>query len=307
MIEYLERLVEEEKYREALDVAERLIGQVEDPREIVRIHAARVVSHCLLGEEQAALASGEFAIGLAQNLEDWDSYGTMTLYVGVAYARLGQLPEVVSRMYEFLAKAHLYQTASEYEYNAWYNLGYAQIALNEPNAATVSLSNALKAAERSGEHRYAHGVRQSLVDAYLRAGLFKPIPRLLAECAAYLRQHPELSMHKMSWANHIRLRCEYALATGRLDRARVLATRALQAVQGEPDHRFLFHVVLAKTASRMDLPEEAIGHGLAARTCAVVCRRPDWEKESTDLLIEMIHRYPDAISSVDQYHTGTRS
>jgi len=304
MIEYLEQLVEEKKYREALDLAERLIKQVEDPHQVVRIYAARVVSHCRLGEFSEALPGGDFALHLARELGDWDSFGMLALYVGVAYSRLGQLNEAVTRMYDYLAGLGNYRKAAEFEYNAWYNLGTFQVMLNKPVDAAKALANALKAALRNGEHRYAHGVRQALVDAYLRAEMYESVPRLLVQCGHYLRKHPELPLYNMSLANHIQLRGEYALVTGRATRAKALASRALSKLRGEP-YECLPHLVLAKVAQRNGVYQEALGHALAARTCALVGRRTDFEQMASDLLYELTRAYPGAIEMVDQYYTDS--
>lgn len=287
MIEYLEQLVEEKKYREALKEAERLLQSTTDPREIVWIQVAQVTSHCLLGEVDVSLAGGEAAIKMAESLGEWDAYGILSLYVGVAYARLGQQMETAERMYDFLGKLHLYEKALKYEYNAWYNLGIAQFLEGHADEGTRALTNALKAAHGRGEHRYAHGVRQSLINASLQAGLVENVPRLLAQCAAYLRRFPVMPDHLLSWAYHVKMRGEHALATGRLARARMLLSRALLRVEGEPSLEFLFHILLAKVARQMGNCKVALDHGLAARTCAVLCHRPDLESEAALLLDEL--------------------
>lgn len=302
MIDYLEQLVEEKKYREAVDLAEKLLKDADNPHDIVRIHVARVMSHCFLGEEQAALAGGEFAMGLAKEIGAWDDYGMMAQFVGVAYARLGQFSESISRMYDYLGNLHLYAKAKHYEYNAWYNVGNAQVALNQHQAAITSLSNALKAALRIGEQRYAHGVRQSLIDVYLRLGIHEPIPRLLAQCAHYLRHNDSFSRDKKSWAYHIKLHGEYALATSRIKRASLLAAKGLVGVEGIPKFEFLFHMVLAQAASTKGEPVEALEHALAARTCAVLSRRSDLEAEASDLVYRYAKDHPEALGAVDKHY-----
>lgn len=302
MIDYLEQLVEERKFREALALAERLLSEAKDSKDALRIHAARVVAHCRLSDFQAALAGGDFAMKLAEDLDDWDAYGVVALFVGVAYSKLGQLSEAITRISAYLANLHRYTKALAHEYNAWYNLGILQLELNRPVEATRALSNALTCALRNPDPKYAHGVRQSLIDAYLRAGSYEPIPRLLAQCGRYLRNNPDVPMHKMSRANHMQLRSEYALATGRVERARSLAAHALADVAGEPAHEYLFHMVLAKAAARQGMPAEALGHGLAARSCAILSRRPDLEREAGDFLHELTQTYPSAIETVDKHY-----
>ncbi|HYG58827.1 MAG TPA: hypothetical protein VD902_12285 [Symbiobacteriaceae bacterium] len=290
MIEYLEQLVEEKKYREALKEAERLLRITKDPHEIVWIHVARVMSHCSLGEEKYSLAGGDAAIQMAERLGEWDAYGLLTLYVGVAYARLGQQVETARRMYDFLGKRHLYRNALKYEYNAWYNLGIANFVEGESQLGTQALINALKAAEGHGEHRHAHGVRQSLIKASLEAGLLEPIPRLLAECATYLRRNPDMPGYFRSWAYHVKMRGEHALATGRPVRARMLLAKALSGVKGQPALEFLFHALLSRIADHLDNAEWALGHALAARTCAVLSHRSDLESEAALLVDELTLR-----------------
>lgn len=305
MIEYLEQLVEEKKYREALALAEQLIKQVEDPHQVVRIYAARVVSHCRLGEEQAALAGGDFAMGLAKELGDWDSFGMVTLWVGVAYSRLGQLNEAVTKMYDYLGSLHLYTKAAEHEALARFNLGTWLVALNQPLEATKALSEALATALRANNHRYAHGVRQALIDAHLRAGVYERVPRLLSECGHYLRNQPSMHMGTQSWVFHMKMRAEYALATGRTARAQALSVRGLQRIAGEPVYEFHFHILLARVGERDGISERAFGHTLAARSCAVVGKRPDLEVEASELLLRLGQTMPTGIEAVDRYYMKT--
>lgn len=306
MIDVLEQLVAGGKYREAIKLAEQILQSgVETPHQLLAVHSAMVIARCRLLEFEAALAPGEAALSLARELEDWESFGKITLFVSTANSRLGQDEVAVTRTYEYLAHLGQYRAAAAHEAYAWFNLGEYLIRLGRPAEAVKAITKALAVNERRGDHRNAHGARHALIEACLEACDFQPIPRLLAQSAAYLRHHPQGHMVQDSWVFHMRLRAKYALATGRLRRATALALTGLQRAGGEPYHSALFHILLARVAHSRNSPFEAVGHALAARTYARACGRADVEAEASEVLYQVSGTYPAALEGVDRYYCAT--
>ncbi|HWI50593.1 MAG TPA: hypothetical protein VNT01_00450 [Symbiobacteriaceae bacterium] len=303
MIEYLEQLVEAGKSREALKVAEMLLSRDgTSSRDLLVINSAQVVSHCRLEEWEEALVAGDVTMKLAKESGEWDIFGIVSIHVAVAYSRLRQYEDAISRIYEYLSGLPNYTKSETYEALAWYNLGLFLSVLDKHEDAATALCCALAAAMRAGNDRYAHGIRQALIEAYLRSGDLLAVVRLLAQSAHYLRRNPRAHMWHDSWAFHMKLRAEFALATGRSVRAGAVAVRALEKTIGEPEHECRFHLILAKVASGNHRSVDALGHALAARSCAVRSARRDLEAEATDMVYELSVKFPDAAASVDSHY-----
>lgn len=283
MIEYLEQLVEEGRHREVLAEAERLIPLLIDPQDILTTHIRVVVAHCCLGQWREALASGAVAINLAEEQSNWDAYGMVTLYVGNAYSRLGQYDEAIAYMYQYLTSLGKYGKAAAHEAIAWFNLGTWLLLLRRPDEAIKCLWDALAAAERTKNHRSAHGVRQALVEAHLQVGMLQPVPRLLAKSGHYLRMHEGTQSITNSHIFHLKLRSQHALVTNRLRRAEILAVRGLELGLGT-EHEFWFHRLLSNVSQNQNDVMTALDHAHAARCCGIRENRPDLEAEANAMI-----------------------
>ncbi|MDF2627497.1 MAG: MalT-like region [Symbiobacteriaceae bacterium] len=294
--------MKEHKYTEALQEVERVLKSSDSPEIMLHAHKAKVICLCRLGERQAAVSTGDISLKLAEDLGDWDSFGTLTIYIGVAYSLLGHLDEAMRRMYVFLSHLHQYQNAAKEEKTVWYNLGVFQTSKGDHAEATRSLDKAFTVALSSGNHRYAHGVRQSLIDVSLRAGFLDRIPMLLAQCGKYFRDHQDMESFQVSWAHYVRLRGEYALSTNRTRRARLVATRGLSKLEGSTSDEYVMHELLSRIADHTGSPVEAVGHSLAARTCAIMSGRSDRETDAGDALLRLSRSYPGVAESVDQHY-----
>lgn len=305
MIDVLEQMVADGKYREAIKLAEQILSNgVETPAQLVAVQSALVAAHCRLGEWEAALAPGEAALALAQEIGDWDAYGKTAMFVSTAYSRLGQEETAVARTYDFIAHLGQYHDAASFETLAWFNLGGSFLKLGRPADAAESFKRGLAVASRRGDHRNAHGLRHALIGAALKAHDHEQIPRLLAQSLAYLLQNPEGPKVQESWLHHLRLRAEYALATGRSQRAAAVALRGLERAHGALDYACWFHVVLAQVAAERNSPSEGFGHALAAQALARTSGRPDLESAASEVMYQISHAFPDAVGKVDQYYLG---
>jgi tetratricopeptide (TPR) repeat protein len=303
MIDVLEQLLTDGKYREALKLAEQILSDgVESPADLLAVQNALLVAHYRLQEWTETLVPGDMALSLAQETGNWDAFGTAAIFVSAAYARLGQYETAISRTYEYLAHVGMYRAAARHEGRAWYNLGTHLLKLGRPTEAATAFSKSLAAEERQGDHRNAHGARHALIEASLKAQDLKPIPLLLARSSTYLRHHPEALMIRDSWAYHKKLRAEFALATGRPGRAIAVALSGLSQNGDALHHACRFHIILAHAARQRGIPWEAVGHAMAAQACARESGRPDVEAEAGAVLLEMSLAYPDALQTVDQYY-----
>ena len=287
MIEYLKQLTEEQRWGKVLSYAERLTKDSDrTANELVVIYCSVLRARLELGEYPGALAAGEVVTKLAPEIEDWESFGAACNNIGVVHMILKQYEQARHYFQEYLTNAHRFNQDPERTSNVWYNFALALKALGRATDAIEALTGALEHASMTGNHRRVNALTLTLVDACLKAGEMKPIPRLLARSGRYFRSLPASSTVE-SLLYHLTYRTEFALLTGRLFRTRALALRGLSLAVGRPRHEFSFHLLLAKAARASMWEAEALDHVWAARSCAIACQRPDLEADATAFLEEL--------------------
>jgi tetratricopeptide (TPR) repeat protein len=304
MIEYLEKLIEDREYLQAVSYAERLLLDTEHTsQEIVAIHCAMLTARVWLGENHGALVTGELVLQLAKELEAWDYYGTACLSMGVVHGRLCQYDAALQSWYDYIEHRRFYDDAIKHEAVVWFNIGKVCIVTGDRQQALTSLAHAMEACNRIvGHGRYAHGIRQALINVYIEAGETSPVPGLLVKCDHYLRHHPDaLEVHE-SWLWELKLRAEFAAATDRPQRAIAVALHGIAQSEGMPRHQFSFHMLLANLQKKRNHTKESLGHSLAARVYAVQSQRYDYEAEATNLMYEIMNHNPDAFRDMVLYY-----
>ncbi len=285
MFEFLEQLIDQGEFSKGLQTAEKLLLRPDTtPQELVALHTAILRCRTYTNEFHGAVMSGQLALRLAEDQEDWDNYGTICLYLSVVFDRLGQLEAAKSACYDYLAHRHLYSRALKHEVLILYNLGIFSMHLGDRGGTWRYLSQALELAIRLGYHRYAHGVRHGLIQASMSFGEYGRVPNLLAQCLFYLRNHPHVYLHRESLLYHYELRAEFALLTGRLKRALLVARKGLLLAGDSPKYRYYFTMIMARIAHRMGDVTTAVAHSLNARVYAVEQRRFDLESQAAEFM-----------------------
>jgi tetratricopeptide (TPR) repeat protein len=302
MIEYLEKLLADKEFSKALALAEQLLlDRNNNAKQLVAIQSAIAESRLHLQDYSGALVAGGVAVRLARETRDWDYFGLACMHMGAAYYYLRDWGQAINAWTDFLTALTWYQKCAAFEPTVRYNLGLAQNATGEFRHACYSMEQAISAAKRFGNEDFAHGIRLALVGALLKDGNLNPIPRLLAVCGRYIRTHCDnIEVHDSGlW--HISLRVEYTFTTGRLDKARRLALRAVYNPDARSDHQFSFHIMLARVGHRRGCAVEALGHALAARIYAERCHRHDLLVEADDLASEVAGGRLSLMRTLDQY------
>lgn len=259
----------------------------------------------MLNQFERAIGPGRVAIQMASELEAWDYYGVACLFLGGAYTTLRQYQTAIDAFLNYHASFHKYRAARRYQVWGWYNLGHAYSLIGEGRQAAKSLAEALKLAEAAKNERFAHGVRQALIEQCVRIGDAEQVPELLAKCSHYLRHHADEYYIRESRLAHLKLRAEYAVLTNRLDRAFSVALRGLSEAGREYPHLCHFHLLLAKIARQKGATIQALGHAMSARVYASKGSRYDLESEASELFYEVIKSNPEDLAGVDRYYLGT--
>lgn len=302
MVDYLEHLIESRQWEQAIRYAEEILLQGNcSQRDIMVTNRCLLTARIETGEVNGALVAGQMAIQMALDLQEWDYYGTCCVDMGLTHVRLQQSDLANHYYYEYLAKLPYYVHALRWEADVCYNLGRNQASAGQIQEAIQSFERALRAADRTGDSRVAHGVRHALIETYIKAGEVGPVPQLLARCAHYLRHHPRARDIRQSRLYHLDLRAQFALLTNRFDRALAIALRGLQESEGDPQHQYDFHMVLARIALRTKFVQVAFGHLLAARVYSVRCRRYDLEARVSEHMYKIMKDTPNVLQEMECY------
>jgi tetratricopeptide (TPR) repeat protein len=301
MIEYLEKLLDDKEYGKALAYAEELLRNENSSEEMAAIYSAVLDGRVHLTDYSGAVVAGEIAVRLAREAHAWDYFGAACMNLGAAYYYLRDWEQAINAWTDFLTGLASYQKASAFEATVRYNLGLAQAAIGNVAEACHNMEQAIAAANRLGNEGFAHGIRLALVGSLLKAGDLNSIPRLLAQCEHFIRSQYSDSHVRDSGLWHMSLRIEYTFTTGRLDKARRLALRAVFHPVGRSDHQFSFHMMLARVARRRGVAIEALGHSLAARIHAERCHRHDLLTEADEFITEVSDGPVSLMQTLDEY------
>jgi tetratricopeptide (TPR) repeat protein len=298
MIEYLERLVEERQYPEALKYAEQMLlaGDL-SMRDLMVINYVLMIGRSETSQYHAALIPGQLTLRLARELEEWDYHGLACMDLSHVFSTIRQYDQACELCYEFLSHLHLYNRTSKFEFSIWDNLGIIQGRLGNAVEAVKSLKRALEVATTIEKLAYTFGTRHALIGAHLSGKDHQQIPGLLAKCLLLMRNKPELTtLTGRLW--HFVLRAEFGLATGRFDRAEKVTRHGMAMAQREQRHMYSFQMLLARIAhARGDL-SEALGFALGARVYAIRCQRYDLEFEASELMYKFASNKPEVLNEI---------
>jgi tetratricopeptide (TPR) repeat protein len=306
-VDYLESLISEGAFAKALAYAEHLLNnQDNDSRGLLIINHSIMYARHHFGDFEGAVASGEFAAKLAKEIGEWDYHGTACLTLGASYDRLRQVDKAMVCWYQFIEHLSYYSSAAK-EAGAWYNLGTGHKNVGENGKATTAFERGLRAATRLGNERFAHGIRQALIETQIASNNTGNVPKLLSQCAFYLRHNKDAHMGRESHLFHLKLRAEYALATKRFGRATAVALRGLGESDGLFKMQAYFHLLLSQIAYASKGNIFALGHIQAARNLSILCKRFDLESICTAQLYTILRNNIGIIKKSNSYYFSQSS
>jgi tetratricopeptide (TPR) repeat protein len=282
VIEYLKELIRDKNWTEALSCAVALTNNSTSTlEELTAAYCAMLRARLAIRDYAGARVAGKLATEIAKEQEDWDAYGIACNDLGVTHFMLKEYDSAAVQFNEYLSNVHRYREAISLQVQVWFNLGCVYRASNRGQDAIAALSRGLEQAKHFGDPESLHSIRVTLVDAKLKAGETEQVPRLLAQTGRYLQK---IGANNQQLLYYTAYRVEFALLTGRYRRARILASRALLVTEGKSRWQFDFHILLAKVEQALQSWEAAIGHALAAQTCALHCGRSDLDVEASAIL-----------------------
>jgi tetratricopeptide (TPR) repeat protein len=288
LIDYLEKLVEEGQYESAIECAERLMLSGENTAlDLARIHCGLLISRSQTQQYYAASVSGQLALKLARDLEEWDIFGRCCFGLGINHNKLGDPKLAISVLLEFFHYQSFYTGAAKLAPWVWFNLGVIHSKMDDPSAAIGYLMRAQELSITRGDSYLQHTCRHALVEAYLLKGDLHPIPKLMANSLHFLRHNTNQRYAADSYLWHMLLRANYALKRDRVDRAMSISLRALKQSVNQHRQQFHFHMLIAGLSMKKGLINEAFGHSLSARICAIRGNRFDYESQAMELIYQM--------------------
>jgi tetratricopeptide (TPR) repeat protein len=302
-VDYLERLISQRAFGKALVYAEHLLNnQDNDSRDLLIINHSILHAKYNLGDFEGALAPGEFSVALAKENGEWDYHGSVCLTLGSSYYRLRQVDKAMVWWYQYLEYLSYYSRAAKEEALAWFNLGMGHKSLGDNGKAATAFERGISAANRLKNDRFAHGIRQALIETHIASNNMRDVPKLLSKCAFYLRHNRDTLMSRESHLFHLKLRAEFALATKRFGRATAVALRGLRESEGLFEMQAYFHFLLSQIAYASKENIYALGHVQAARNLSIMCKRSDLESIYTTQLHTILRNNSGIIRNANSYY-----
>jgi len=288
LIEYLEKLVEDGDYNAAIECAERLMLSGDNSAiELARIHCGLLISRYQTDQFYAASVSGQLALNLARELEEWDLLGRCCFWLGCTYHRLGNPQLAISTLLQYFNYKIYYSASASLEPLIWVNIGIFHTKMDDPTGAIGYLKRAVEAARARGDSYIHNASRHALVEAYVLKGDLRSVPRLMAESLHFLRHNEDKWFAADSYLWHMLIRAKYAVQRNLVDRAIAIATRALKGSENRNNQQFYLNMLLAGLFMKKGLINEAFGYSLSARICAIRGKRYDFESQAMDLIYQM--------------------
>lgn len=298
MLDYLEQLIKEQKWEEALIIAEQLLANQENTVEDqLRINTALITARAWIGEYAGVVLLADHASRMAADQENWEVYLTIHHYLGLAYWVLNQWPEAKRVWLNFIEVLNAHHLNHLFEVVTWFHLGLASQNDNDFESAIRYFLQARSVAEKSGNGRRILGINHALIHAYTKQGKYDVVPALLAKSASYLRANRDVDDWESSRLWHLNVRANFALATRRFQRAKLLAARALAHSDIGPLHQFHMHMILATAAKHLGERAQMVDHYLRARVCAIKARRYECEVQAAETLYQVVQADPDALEA----------
>lgn len=298
MLDYLEQLIKEQKWEEALVIAEQLLlDQQNTVEDQLRINLALITARTWLGEYAGVVLLGDHAARIAADLEEWETFLTIHHYLGFSYFVLEQLLEAKKVWVRFIEHLPKVGHRHMFEVMTWFHLGIAAEKESDLNVAVSYFLKAREVAERNGNRRQVLGLNHALINAYTKLSEFHLVPPLLASAASYLRNNHDVADGQKARLYHLQVRANFALSTKRYIRAKLVATRALTHSADAPANQFNIHMILAAVAKQMGSSSEMVDHYLRARVSAIRARRYDCEVNAAESLYSFIQSHPGAFET----------
>lgn len=296
MLDYLEQLIKEQKWEEALVVAEHLLlnqGNTVDDQ--LRINLALIIARAYLGEYAGVILLGDHVARMAADLEQWESYLTLHHYLGFSHSVLDQWSEAKSAWLNYVECLERLGRSHTYEVMTWFHLGVVSEKENDLDSAIRYFHKARSVAERNRNSRQVLGVNHALIAAYTKQGKFDAVPPLLASTARYLRHNPDAADWEKARLHHLQVRASFALTTKRFHRAKRIALRALVHADAAPTQQFQLHMILATVAKHVGISSDMVEHYLRARVAAIRARRYDFEVDAAESLYHFVQANPSSL------------
>lgn len=296
MLDYLEQLIKEQKWEEVLHVAEQLVQKSDNTVEdMVRISLALIIARAMIRENSGVVTLADHALEMAVDVGDWDAYLTICHFVAFAHLSLNQVDRAKYYWISYIENKDKYVGYHLYEIVTWFNLGVTVAQLGDDAGAVYYYEQARKVTLARGMDRHLLGINHALINAYTRLKQYDKVPRLLAQTLHYLRHNQLDDRFDPAKFFHFKVRAEFALATRRFRRARLVAERCLDMKDISQEHQYLVHMILAKISRETHEFDCMVRHLTSARIAAIRARRYDYELIAAEDLYDFIQSHPSSL------------
>lgn len=293
MLEYLVKLMEDGDFQRCLRLAEQqLLRGGMTRNQLAKLNM--VISRCRLGMNDlyGAIPSGQLAVKLARDLEEWDLLGRALLNLGTALVGTRQYDQALLQFYTYLEHLPHYSASRRLEGAAWKNIGIAHQRKLETDRAIDALNRARQWFAKQEIDHSTFTCTHDLVNTYLQKYEAGPDPSLLTKVEELLRYEKEIVRRQAADTYFRSLylydQAAYYMHCGRLGRAMVCAMKAMEVRKGDFGLAFHSNMVLHRCTRSLGDAKQALGYAIAARVQALQGRHFELEFLATQAMAEVI-------------------
>lgn len=301
-MQFLEEMIERGECTACLSAAESLLRAGGNSlSDLASINLA--ISRCRLrlDDYHAALAPALLARKIARDIQDYRLLGRACWVIASVYGYTHQYEQMTRACYEYFEMVPLGYSIPRDEAAIWENLGRGKLFGEAFVEAVRCFERALEKYRLAGDSSAAFRTLWWMSQALLSSGDHARCRTVLRECLTYSHRLP-----RSHWGCQAVLlaRSELAVAEGHMERAAILAHRALsgESKQG----KYKAYMLLHRVSLYYQEYKDAIGYALAARVTALEARRYDLEYEAAEAMLTVVGQTgADLMSELDAEYLST--
>lgn len=293
--EYLERLIHEKNWGEALRAAEQFAPLQDQPPETMAwIQFALAAGRIYHRQDYVGgLEPAYKAAQRARALNLIPLYGRALADLSLALLHTGQNERVLRCCVEILR--HTWEYGADRQWLravALHNIAFVQRKRQRFDLALPAFERAARAYAAAGRADRSFVARGFQVVCAVEGQQLGRVPALLKDLWQWIRLH-HLGQDAGAW--YLYYSALHQLGKGQYGRATDLALKALAHPPPKDDMAFCAHIVLYRCAQHFGEHADALGHALAARMASIESKRLDQQLEAVAAINAVIRSQGPAV------------
>lgn len=286
--QYLEQLLEEKKWEEALRAALQLL-----PRQDNTLEDIAWINHAISAGRiyhQKDYLGGSAAATIALRLAEREGLhalrGKVLVDLSMASAYTRQYNNTLRYSQDILQMLDWFgEDRPWFEAVAMHNIGFVRRKQGNFDMAIWAFEKAAQLYQLGQRPDLSLIILGLLLRCYVEAHNLEPVPALLRQVRRLIRKHNFARPYRYHYLYYTAL---FRFSRQRFDRAADLALKAMPARELWDDIPHQVHMLICQCLVGLGEHKDALGHALAARMAAIETKRFDQEFVAVEAMLEVI-------------------